>query len=64
MPLYRLCFDAAGDRRTEEEKGFFNDEGALAYGRRHARGRPLELWRGTNLVHREAPAQAEPAALA
>jgi hypothetical protein len=63
MPLYRLCFDAAGDRRSEEEKGFFNDEGALAYGRRHARGRPLELWRGADLIHREESVLAEPAEL-
>ena len=59
MPLYRFCFDAGGGRRSVEEKGFFNDDGALAYARRHARGRPVELWRGTELVHRDAPALAE-----
>ncbi|PSJ43220.1 hypothetical protein [Allosphingosinicella deserti] len=52
MPLYRLCFEDH-DRRTEEEVGFFNDEGALAYARRLSRGRPVELWRGEALVHRD-----------
>ena len=59
MPLYRLCFEADRDHPIEEEKGFFNDEGAIAYARRHARGRPLELWRGSALVHREQPAPVE-----
>ena len=52
MPLYRLCFEDQ-DRRTEQEIGFFNDEGALAYARRLSRGRPVELWRGKALVHRD-----------
>jgi hypothetical protein len=56
MPRYKVCFDTGRDGRIEEEKGFFNDQGALAYARRQARGRPLELWRGGDLVHREAPA--------
>ena len=63
MPLYRLRFDAAAGHACEEEKGFFNDEGALAYARRHARGGRLELWRGAELVHREEPVMAEPAEL-
>ena len=57
MPHYRLCFGAGPEHRFEEEKGFFNDEGALAYARRHARGRTLELWRGPALIHHEQPAE-------
>ena len=59
MPLYRVRFEAGGDRPSEEETGFFNDEGALAYARRHARGRAIELWRGAALVHRDQPVLAE-----
>lgn len=57
MPLYRLCFEADRTHRVEEEVGFFNDEGALAYARRHARGRTVELWRGDMLVHRDEAGQ-------
>ncbi len=60
MPLYRVLFEAGGDRPSEENKGFFNDEGALAYARRQARGRRIELWRGAALVHRDEPVPAEP----
>jgi hypothetical protein len=57
MPLYRLCFEERADHRVETEVGFFNDEGALAYARRFARGRYLEIWRGTELLVREPTLQ-------
>jgi len=63
MPLYRVRFETGGTRASEEEMGFFNDEGALAYARRHARGRSIELWRGAALVHRDQPIAHEPANL-
>ncbi|QAY75745.1 hypothetical protein [Sphingosinicella sp. BN140058] len=53
MPLYRLCFQERGAHRVEQQVGFFNDEGALAYARRFARGRAVEVWRDAVLLHRD-----------
>ena len=48
MPIYR--FRVEGGRPDEEVLGFYQDNAALDYARRIARGQRVEIWRGSDLV--------------
>ncbi len=61
MPIYRFhTFSDSGVSKVEEI-GFYQDAAAANHGRKLARGAPVEVWRGTELVASfGVPARAEP----
>jgi hypothetical protein len=55
MPNYRFVIVDDDGRHPPEERGLFNDEGALQYARRLSGSRPVEIWSDARLVGRVDP---------